>query len=379
MKWVADQAGFDAMIARLQKARAIAVDTEADSLHSYFDKVCLIQLSADGEDYIIDPLARIDLAAFGRILADPSIQKLLHGADYDLRILNRDFGFTVSNLIDTMVCAQLLGYEAISLAALIKKHFAVELDKSQQRADWAQRPLPARMLEYAAMDTRHLVELARLLRSELERVGRWDWAREEFARLESVRFRPIEEDPEAFRKIKGSTTLEPRGLAVLSGLHIWRDRLAQKADRPAFKIASNEMLVEIAKTLPQTPEELSAVRGVSAYHRSRYGAELLRIVEAGMRLSEESLPSRVAPKPWIRDRKLEAAVDRLKKIRDRLAGELKIDPAVLAPKHILTAIATKQPASLDDLKDIPAMRDWQRRVIGPALTTASQTAIAFNR
>lgn len=379
MKWVADQPSFDAMMRRLEGVRFVAVDTEADSLHSYFDKVCLIQLSAAGEDFIIDPLSKIDIAPFGRLLSDPNTTKILHGADYDLRILNRDFGFTASNLVDTMVCAQLLGYEAIGLAALLKKHFGLDLDKSHQRADWAMRPLPPRMLEYAATDTRHLVELSTILRRELESVGRWEWASEEFARLETIRFRPGEEDPEAFRKIKGSSGLEPRGLAVLFRLHSWRDHLAQAADRPPFKVASNEMLVEISRTLPKDFQELTKVKGVSGFHSSRYGKELLRMVHAAMQVPEDQLPERTPSKPWIRDRQLEAAVERLKKIRDRIATDLKIDPAVLAPKHVLTAIAVAKPSTLEDLKSIPAMREWQRRILGPALTTASQTVIAFSQ
>src|SRR3954451_11927981 len=179
MKWIAKQQAFDEMIDRIVTQPVIAVDTEADSLHSYFDKVCLIQISVPGEDLVVDPLRKLDLRRFGEVLADRGIVKILHGADYDLRILNRDFGFTPANLIDTMICAQLLGYEAIGLAALLERHFALKLDKSHQRADWAQRPLPRDMLAYATTDTRHLVELADKLRAELEALGRWEWALEE--------------------------------------------------------------------------------------------------------------------------------------------------------------------------------------------------------
>src|SRR3954471_1943978 len=135
-------------MSRVGAQPVVALDTEADSLHSYFDKVCLIQMSIPGEDLIIDPLCKIDIGRLGEILADRSITKILHGADYDLRILNRDFGFTIANLIDTMVCSQLLGYEAFGLGALLERYFALKVDKSHQRADWAIRPLPRVMLEY---------------------------------------------------------------------------------------------------------------------------------------------------------------------------------------------------------------------------------------
>jgi ribonuclease D len=379
MKWIASQRDFDAALARLDDATSIAVDTEADSLHSYFDKVCLIQISVPGEDLIIDPLAKIDIGALGRIMANPGVTKVLHGADYDLRILNRDFGFEATNLIDTMICSQLLGYDGIGLAALLKKHFGLDLDKSHQRADWAMRPLTSRMLEYAATDTRHLIELSSILRRELEAAGRWDWAREEFSRLESIRFRASDEDQAPYGKIKGASTLDRRNLAALARLYNWRDQLARAADRPPFKIASNEMLIEIAKTLPRDRDALSKVKGVSSFHLSKYSRQLLGLVEESVNVPESELPEKVSAKPWIRDRKVEAAVERLKKIRDTVATELRIDPAVLAPKHILTAIASIEPSSVDDLRSIPAMREWQRRVIGPALMEGTQSSIAFKR
>lgn len=372
MKWVDRQADFNAMLERIAAKEAVAVDTEADSLHSYFDKVCLMQISIPGEDFVVDPLASLDLRSLGAMLANPETTKIFHGADYDLRILNRDFGFVVSNLIDTMVCAQLLGYEASGLAALLKRHFGLELDKSHQRADWAIRPLSARMLEYAATDTRHLIDLSNILRQELQRLGRWEWAQEEFARLQTIRFEPREEDSEAFRKLKGSSSLEPRGLAVLSRLYQWRDSLARRSDRPPFKVASNEMLVEIARQLPRSRQALSKVKGVSSYHLNRYGGELLRIVEESLQLPESELPPKSPPKPWIRDRRMEATVDRLKKVRDQIAADLKIDPAVLAPRHVLSALATIEPAALQDLDRVPAMRQWQKRVVGLPLIEALQ-------
>src|SRR5579884_3486804 len=164
MNWIDTQAAFDDAMKRVAAQPVVAVDTEADSLHSYFDKVCLIQISIPGEDLIVDPLRDLKLDAFGAILADGRITKILHGADYDLRILNRDFGFTIANVVDTMICAQLLGYEGIGLAALIERYFAITLDKTHQRADWAMRPLPRVMLEYATSDTRHFIALSGRMR-----------------------------------------------------------------------------------------------------------------------------------------------------------------------------------------------------------------------
>lgn len=360
MKWIETQAPFDDAMARMGANAQVAVDTEADSLHSYFDKVCLIQMSAAGEDLVIDPLSGIRLDSFGRLLADPTITKVLHGGDYDLRILNRDFGFVVSNLIDTSICAQLLGYEAFGLAALLERHFNVKLNKTHQRADWAMRPLPPDMLEYAALDTHYLIDLAAKLREELEALGRWGWALEEFTRLEMVRYEK-NEDPEPWRKMKNIGGFDRRSLAILRDLHAWRDGLARKGDKPPFKVMGNEQLLELSKTRPVTAADLAKIKGMSKYVVDRYGRDLVNIIRAAMAIGESDLPQKNEPKPWLRDREIEARIERMKKARDKVAAQLKIDVAVLAPRHILSAVATA------GSYDVPAMREWQKQVLGDAL------------
>jgi ribonuclease D len=365
MKWIDRQDALDQELDRVAAQPVVAVDTEADSLHSYFDKVCLIQISVAGEDLVVDPLAKVKLDRFGAILGDAAVTKILHGADYDLRILNRDFGFTTSNLIDTMICAQLLGYEAFGLAALLERHFNIKLDKSHQRADWAMRPLPPQMLDYAAMDTRYLIPLSEKLRAELDALGRWEWAVEEFSRLEAIRFRETGDDEEQWRRMKNIGNLDKRGLAVLRNLHGWRDTLARRADRPPFKIIGNDALLEIATTKPADMPSLTKLKSVSQYHRGRYAAELLRHVQDAMSLAESDLPERNEAKAWIRDRELENRINKLKKVRDATAAELKIDSGVLAPRHVLSAVAEK-----GTLDDIPALRNWQRKVVGQRLLDA---------
>ncbi|HYI11314.1 MAG TPA: ribonuclease D [Thermoanaerobaculia bacterium] len=364
MRWIDRQDALDEAMARLGTESQIAVDTEADSLHSYFDKVCLIQISVADEDLIVDPLTRVDLAGFGALLDNPAVNKVLHGGDYDLRIMNRDFGYTVRNLIDTSVCAQLLGYEGIGLAALLDRHFGVKLNKTHQRADWSMRPLPPDMLEYAATDTHYLIQLAAKLREELEALGRWAWAVEEFSRMENIRYREIDEEAETWRKLKNIGNLDRRSLAILRDVHAWRDQLARKADRPPFKIIGNDSLVEIAKAKPPTARDLAQVTAVSRYHSDRYGRDIVAIIRKAMEIPEEQLPDRNEPKAWIRDKALENRINRLKTIRDRYAKELKIDPAVLGARHVLSAVATAN--SLD----VPNMREWQKKVMGEALLKA---------
>jgi ribonuclease D len=366
MIWIDQQPLLDDAMERVARNRVVAVDTEADSLHSYFDKVCLIQISVPGEDLVVDPLRKLDLRRFGEVLGDRSITKILHGADYDLRILNRDFGFTPANLIDTMICAQLLGYESIGLAALLERHFALKLDKSHQRADWAQRPLPRDMLAYATTDTHYLAQLAEKLRAELEALGRWEWALEEFARLEAIRWSE-RDDEEPFRRLKGIGGFDRRSLAVVRALYDFRDRLARQADRPPFKIFSNDTIIDAAKTKPQTDEDLGKMKALSPGHRQRFGREIVRLVREAMALSEERLPERGESKSWQRDKELEARTNALKKVRDKYAAELKIDPAVVAPRHVLAAVAALQPKSAAELDAIPGMRSWQKRLFGEEL------------
>lgn len=370
MKWIAKQQGFDEMVDRISAQPIIAVDTEADSLHSYFDKVCLVQITAGEEDFVVDPLAKIDIARFGQLLANPDVRKIFHGGDYDLRILNRDFNFTITNLVDTMICAQLLGYEQFGLAALLDRHFGVKLNKAHQRADWAMRPLPPDMLDYAAMDTRYLVRLYEVLRAELEARGRWEWAMEEFSRLEAVRFRESEENEEPFRRLKGIGAFDRRSLAIVRGLHMWRDQLARAADRPPFKIIGNDAIIEIAKAKPKSSAELSKIKAVSQYHFRRFGGEIMRIVQEALEMPEDALPQRQESRPFFRDKVLEARVDRLKRIRDQVAKELGIDVSVVAPRHVMIAVATLEPREVSALDQVPAMREWQKRLLGEKFIAA---------
>ncbi|HEX7152407.1 MAG TPA: ribonuclease D [Thermoanaerobaculia bacterium] len=370
MKWVDRQDALDAAIDHIAAQPIVAVDTEADSLHSYFDKVCLVQITAGEEDFIVDPLAPVDLARFGQLLGEPSVTKILHGGDYDVRILNRDFGFSFRNLIDTSICAQLLGYPAFGLAALLERHFGVKLNKAHQRADWAMRPLPADMLAYAAMDTHYLIGLAAKLREELEALGRWEWALEEFSRLENIRFIEKDEDDEPWRRLKNLGALDRRSMAIVRDLHEWRDGLARKADRPPFKVIGNDALVDIGREKPENVRDLGRIKAVSRYHADRYGRDIVARVRKAMELPEEQLPEKNEPRAWLRDKALEARVEKLKKVRDKFAAELKIDGSMLGPRHVLTSIAALEPKSVAELDQVPAMREWQKKLMGEALIAA---------
>ncbi len=251
----------------------LALDTEADSMHSYFHKVCLIQVTADGRHMVIDPLAITadDLGPLLRVVADPAVPVLMHGADYDIRVLDRDYGARVHGLQDTQIMALLLGEEKTGLAALLEKELGVQLDKRHQRADWGRRPLTRSQVAYAAADTAYLESLVALLRGRLEELGRWSWAVEEFRSLEQVRYSAPEPDPLAFERVKGARALRGEARDRLFTLHGWREGMAQALDVPPFKVLGNHQLMFLAETHRRTRQRWKRSRA-SVHGRSTAGA-----------------------------------------------------------------------------------------------------------
>ena len=238
--------GVGQLAETLSEAEVIAVDTEADSLYSYFDKVCLFQFSAEGRDYIVDPLSCDGIGQLAPIFSSANHEVIFHAAEYDVLCLKRDYSFEFSKLFDTMTASLLLGYERIGLSDLLQQHFDVELDKRFQRAHWSQRPLPEPMLEYARLDTHYLCELRDILIGELEQAGRLAWAKEEFALIAQKEWPARRFDPDDFRRIKGAGRLSPREQAVLKELFTLREERARALDRPPFKVLGNLTLIDIA-------------------------------------------------------------------------------------------------------------------------------------
>lgn len=348
---------------------ALALDTEADSFHHYREKVCLVQLSAEGRHALVDPLATIDFAPIAETLASGAVRKLLHGADYDIRLLSRDFGLAVLGLSDTMIAARLAGEPAYGLAALLEKYLGVALDKSHQRADWSRRPLPPAMRDYAVADTCHLEALAALLDERLEALGRSSWAAEECRRLESVRWRDRgRDDTEPFRRTQGSRTLDRAGLAVLREVWGWRDVTARKRDRPPFKVLHDETLLTLAKSPPASIGDLARVSGVPAsLVRSPSAADLMGAVQRGVSCPEAERPD---VRIEVRE-KLEPAVEsriaRIKQRRDELAAGLELDPSVIASRAVLEEMAKRWEAG-EDPWAVADLRQWQVGLLRPALT-----------
>ncbi|HYL28685.1 MAG TPA: ribonuclease D [Gemmatimonadales bacterium] len=361
------QTAFETLLAELGREPLLAVDTEAASFHRYHDRVYLVQLSSRTRTAIVDPLAVTDLAPLGQLLADPRVEVVFHDADYDLRLLDQQYGFRAARLFDTRVAAQLLNEPGIGLAALLEKYLDVRLDKRFQRADWSIRPLPPEMLEYAASDTRHLPALRDILRARLAEFGRLTWAEEEFALLERVKWGTVEDDEPAYLRVKGAKLLRGRHLAALRELHQWREETAARTDRAAFRILNTEPLLAIAKALPADVGALRAIRGVGPDLVDRRGREILAAVQRALDLAEGDLPRIERGPRRVPDPAFEARVDRLKAKRNELATRLELAPGVLCPNATLEAIARARPQTIDELRGIPGIRRWQAETFGEEL------------
>lgn len=341
----------------------LALDTEADSMHSYFHKVCLIQVTADGRHMVIDPLAisADDLEPLWRVVADPAVPVLMHGADYDIRVLDRDYGARVHGLQDTQIMALLLGEEKTGLAALLEKELGVQLDKRHQRADWGRRPLTRSQVAYAAADTAYLGTLAGRLRGRLEELGRWSWAVEEFRSLEQVRYSAPEPDPLAFERIKGARALRGDARDRLFSLHGWREGMAQALDVPPFKVLGNHQLMVLAENPPADAAALGEVEGIGPRAVRRWGRDLLRLVEQPCHAPDRlKLPRPPKPSPEVRRR-----LKGLLAARDARAKDLGLQEGLVCSRSCAEAVAARQPRCLSngDLEDA-GLRGWRLELLG---------------
>ena len=346
----------------LSQHTEIAVDMEMDSLHHYREKVCLVQVSTRQQSWLIDPLALTSLSPLAAPLANPEIVVVMHGSDYDIRSLHRDFGIEVLNLFDTMIAARFLGIAEFGLAALLRARFGIELDKKYQKADWCKRPLSREMCAYAVADTSDLLPLYDQFRAELEHKGRLEWLEEE-GRL-VCQARVSEKDGPLFLYCKGAGKLKGHTLAILEELLQVRDRQSELLDRPPFKVLSADTLIEVAENRPGSLHDLSLIKGMTSGQLQRHGAGILSAVERGLATPEARLPR--FPRS---DKKevQELAKVRLKNLklwRERYSRELGLDPGMLAPNWLLEAVADTQGAAKEELDAIPGMREWQQRLFG---------------
>jgi ribonuclease D len=370
--FVREPTTMESLIRHIGSAQRIALDTEADSLHNYFEKVCLIQLSIEGQHYLVDPLSDLDLSVFTEALAEKPL--ILHGGDYDLRMLRVSLGFRPRRKVfDTMIAAQLLGIEQISLAALIERYFGVMIAKEGQKSDWSRRPLSEKQLRYAISDTRFLEPLAERLGRELSERERMDWHKESCqAMVESTGHDRLR-DPEQAWRIKGSGRLTSRQLAYLRELWNWREQHARRANVPSFKVFGNQQLLELVQwldshpTVPldQEPKLLGNIRAA----RVRTLEEAIARV---MGMDPAQWPERKRhERPDVPTADVAERIDALRVECARIAKDLGILAATLAPRAALEAIALSRPRTVDEIMESGGLLRWQANLIHGAVEKCS--------
>jgi ribonuclease D len=354
---IATDAQLAELVPQINAARRVALDTEADSLHSYREKLCLIQISTPsasakgGEnDFIVDPLSNLDLEPLRHALESKEI--VLHAADYDLRMLRRGLNFTASKIFDTVIAARLLGIREFSLGALIKDFFDVELHKHSQKANWGLRPLPTRMLKYAVDDVHYLLPLAEKLEEELERVHRRDWFRQSCGRAIEVAAAERERVQDELWRIGGAGALDPRTGAVLRALWQWRNAEAEMADRPPFHILQNRELLNAAESF--TSGHVPDYRHFSARRRQAF-REAAKIALQSPQSEWPVMRRRSGSRPT---EEMRRRADQLRERRDKAAEKLGLERSFVASRSALEAIAA------DPARATALLVPWQRELIG---------------
>jgi ribonuclease D len=339
------------LIPKVHSARWVAVDTEADSLHAYPEKLCLIQISIAGSDFLVDPLGTLDITPLFAALQSHEV--IFHAADYDLRLLQKHHRFVPQRVFDTMLAARLVGLRQFGLAYLVESILGVKLDKAPQRANWAIRPLTERMSQYAVNDTLHLKPLSDKLRADLERKGRLEWHREWCARECTA---PRDADPDRVWRIKGSAVLAPRALAVLRELWQWREAEATSANRPPYFILAHETLLKMAVAAADGDAcEKLMPRGLS--QRRRQAA--MGAIQRGGQVARADLPQ---PFKHKYHRPTEAERRRfleLSRRRDKRAHQLELDPTLIASRADLARL------SQDWDEHAPNLMRWQHELLQP--------------
>jgi ribonuclease D len=368
-QYIDTAAKLDTVANSLVQRKTVAVDLEADSMHHYKEKICLIQIATRKTCVIIDPLPIQDLSPLNSLFANPEIQKIFHGADYDVRSLYRDFSIRIRNLFDTELACRFLGIPETGLDAVLSKRFNVQLDKRFQKKDWSRRPLPKEMIDYAAGDVFYLIPLASQLQRELKAKGRLSWTQEECDLLRNVRPNSNNEEP-LFLRFKGAGRLNPRSLTILEALLQMRDGIAQKKDRPWFKVLRNQALLNIAVAQSSNPEFLLNNRLLSSKEISRYAGVISRAINKALAVPEDCLlkyPYRSTPrvKPSARKR-----IGQLKQWRDDKAKILQLNPAMICNKMLLSIIAHENPKTTAELRMIEEIKDWQFQIFGDELLNA---------
>lgn len=358
--YVDSASGMANLLKAMDGVDTVFLDLEADSMHHYYAKICLIQILVAERCYLVDPLSEITLDGFLRKLAGKVL--VLHGADYDLRMLYQASGFRPHKVYDTMLAAQLLGKPAFGLAALVNAYFGVTLKKDQQKADWSLRPLPPLMLQYGAQDTFFLPGLYEALTRELAEKNRLEWHDETCAELVKATANSKVVDLENTWRIDGSSKLYPRQLAALQALWKFRDQTAKDLDLPTYKVLPSDILLRFALAVPPSgaPEQ---VPSLPSRLNPKIKSGFLDSYNESLELPEREwpqplrLPRKIAPSPS------STVLNHLKTVRDKIAEDLKMDPSLLATKSTLTAVALTGANSRPKMMAAAKWMKWQESLL----------------
>jgi len=357
--WVDDIKGLNRLVSILHKQPILAIDTESNGLHAYQEQVCLVQFSTKGADYLVDPMALEDLEPLAEIFLDPKIEKIFHAAEYDLICLKRDFDIDVANLFDTRWAVRILGYKGDGLDRLLGEKFDVKVNKKYQKANWAVRPLSDEQTNYARMDTHYLIPLRNMLKDELEARSLWQLAFEDFQRACQVE---IPDGRSAlWERVGNQNGFTLRELTILKELGECRERIAERLDRPVFKVVSDKHLFEIAKLVPEHPNDLLGA-GLSPRQVKRWGHDFLRAVERGKELPLVKRPQVERPSDVFLSR-----LDALKKWRKKAAQKMGVESDVVLPRNLMELLARKRPATMPQLEDLLSDSPWRLARFGPQM------------
>ncbi len=357
IEYVADPDALQRITNDILRSPFVSVDTESNGFFRYPERVCLVQMATDTGCYLVDPLAVDTAELLGRILHDPSIKKILHSGDNDIRTLDREWGLTIVNLYDTSIGARFLGLEKLGLGNVAEEVIGLKLAKHKrlQRADWGLRPLSDEALEYAASDVLHLKRLTDELVRRTDALGRSQWVEEECRRFEDVRYSPPDEPQRAFISIKGNSGLDGRGLAILRELAVFRESAALKLGRPTFRVMPDQALAAIA----QDPNaDLKSISGIGQFGVRRYGKAIAKAVAKG--IASEPVDRRAfrKPSPPRPSHEQMANLKQLKVWRSAQAKELSLDQSLIWPADSLDRLA-RNPSTLDEEMHAPEVRRWQ--------------------
>jgi ribonuclease D len=356
--WVSTTSALKKLVDDLRSQPRVAVDTESNSLHAYREQVCLIQFSTPQNDYLIDSLELTDLSALSPLFANPKVEKIFHAAEYDINCLHRDFGFTFENLFDTVIAARILGYQVIGLGDLLTQHFDVIVNKKYQKSNWGYRPLTAEQEDYARLDSHYLIALRDILEKELTERDLLELAHEDFKRACQPSNGNSKIIKAGWERISGHQDLTPGQLSTLNELCITREEIAERLDRPVFKVINDDLLLALAQTAPDSIIGLEE-SGLTKVQVEKFGSQFLKAVRSGKNAPLVARTRNKRPSD-----SMLARLDRLKQWRKKEAGKMKVESDIILPKTLMYSIAEQGPRDMKKLGIVMKDSPWRFKHYG---------------